>query len=88
MEWSAEAIVLSLRKHGENAVVAGLFTREHGRHAGYLRARPAKGGGWSGLSLDRWEVRSAPGAAAIREAAEAIACRPGVQLHREEGYDC
>jgi DNA repair protein RecO (recombination protein O) len=46
MEWSAEAIVLSLRKHGENAVIAGLFTREHGRHAGYLRARPAKGGGW------------------------------------------
>lgn len=46
MEWSAEAIVLSLRKHGENAVIAGLFTREHGRHAGYLRARAAKSGGW------------------------------------------
>ena len=54
----------------------------------WIELQPAKGGGWSGLSLDRWEVRSAPGAAAIRDAAEAIARRPGMQLHREEGYDC
>lgn len=46
MEWSAEAIVLSVRRHGEGAAVVGLFTREHGRHAGYLRGRPAKAGGW------------------------------------------
>lgn len=32
MEWSDEAIVLSVRPHGETAAVAELFTRSHGRH--------------------------------------------------------
>ncbi len=37
MEWSDEGIVLSARKHGENAVVVMLLTRSHGRHAGLAR---------------------------------------------------
>jgi DNA repair protein RecO (recombination protein O) len=46
MEWTDEAIVLSVRPHGETAAVADLFTRSHGRHAGLVhggrsrRARP------------------------------------------------
>jgi len=32
MEWSDEAIVLSVRPHGETAAVVELFTRSHGRH--------------------------------------------------------
>lgn len=37
MEWTDDAIVLSARKHGENSVIAELFTREHGRHKGIVR---------------------------------------------------
>ena len=36
MNWTDEAIVLSVRPHGETAVVAELLTREHGRHAGLV----------------------------------------------------
>lgn len=32
MQWSDEAIVLSVRPHGETAAIAELFTRSHGRH--------------------------------------------------------
>ena len=32
MHWSDEAIVLSVRPHGETAVITELFTRAHGRH--------------------------------------------------------
>jgi DNA repair protein RecO (recombination protein O) len=32
MEWTDEAIVLSVRPHGETAAVTELFTRAHGRH--------------------------------------------------------
>ena len=32
MEWSDEAIILSVRPHGETASVVELFTRQHGRH--------------------------------------------------------
>lgn len=54
----------------------------------WIELQPAKGGGWSGLALDCWEVRSTAGSAAIRRAAEAIARLPGAQLRREDGYDC
>lgn len=37
MDWIDDGIVLGARKHGENAVVATLLTREHGRHAGLVR---------------------------------------------------
>ncbi len=37
MEWNDEALVLSARPYGEDAVILQLLTREHGRHAGLLR---------------------------------------------------
>lgn len=36
MEWSDDAIVLALRRHGESAAIASLLTRAHGRHAGLV----------------------------------------------------
>ncbi|MEZ5900533.1 MAG: DNA repair protein RecO [Hyphomicrobiaceae bacterium] len=36
MQWTDEAIVLSVRPHGETAAVAELFTRTHGRHLGLV----------------------------------------------------
>jgi DNA repair protein RecO (recombination protein O) len=36
MEWIDEGIVLAARKHGENAAIAQLLTRAHGRHAGLV----------------------------------------------------
>lgn len=36
MHWTDEAIVLSVRPHGETAAVAELFTRSHGRHLGLV----------------------------------------------------
>ncbi len=36
MNWTDEAIVLSVRAHGETAGVAELLTREHGRHLGFV----------------------------------------------------
>lgn len=36
MEWSDQAIVLGVRKHGETAVIAELMTRERGRHLGVV----------------------------------------------------
>lgn len=37
MEWSDDAIVLSVRAHGESSAIADVLTREHGRHAGLVR---------------------------------------------------
>lgn len=37
MEWRDQGALLSVRKHGENAVIAEVFTAEHGRHAGVIR---------------------------------------------------
>lgn len=37
MDWSDQGIVLSARRHGESSLVAQVFTREHGRHAGLAR---------------------------------------------------
>lgn len=36
MEWSDEAIVLGVRRHGETGVLLELLTRDHGRHFGFL----------------------------------------------------
>ena len=36
MQWSDEAIVLSVRPHGETAAVVELWTRNHGRHLGLV----------------------------------------------------
>lgn len=37
MEWADQGLVLSARRHGENATVVNLLTYEHGRHAGLVR---------------------------------------------------
>ena len=37
MDWNDQAIVLSVRPHGESSLLAMLMTREHGRHAGLVR---------------------------------------------------
>ena len=37
MDWSDDGIVLAARRHGEASVVAQLFTRGYGRHAGLVR---------------------------------------------------
>ncbi|MBM3485472.1 MAG: DNA repair protein RecO [Alphaproteobacteria bacterium] len=42
MQWSDDAIVLTVRSHGEHGAIASLLTREHGRHAGLLRDGRAK----------------------------------------------
>lgn len=42
MEWTDDAILLSLRRHGETGAVATLFTRAHGRHAGLVRGGAGK----------------------------------------------
>jgi len=37
MDWNDEGFVLSARRHGENALIVSLLTRDHGRHAGLVR---------------------------------------------------
>ena len=61
MEWSDDAIVLSARAHGENAVVLELLTRDHGRHMGLVHggtSRKAKPALQPGNSLHAtWRAR-------------------------------
>jgi DNA repair protein RecO (recombination protein O) len=42
MEWTDHGVVLSARKHGENAAIVTLLTEEHGRHAGLIRGAMGK----------------------------------------------
>jgi DNA repair protein RecO (recombination protein O) len=37
MQWTDEAIVLGVRRHGEGSAIVELMTREHGRHLGLVR---------------------------------------------------
>ncbi|MDA8585613.1 DNA repair protein RecO [Rhodobacteraceae bacterium] len=37
MDWRETGILLSRRRHGENAAIIDVFTRDHGRHAGIVR---------------------------------------------------
>ena len=37
MEWRGQGILLSVRRHGENAAIIDVFTEEHGRHLGVVR---------------------------------------------------
>lgn len=37
MDWRDEGIVLSVKRHGESAAIAEVFTPAHGRHAGMVR---------------------------------------------------
>lgn len=38
MQWTDEAIVLGVRRHGETSVIAEMMTRSHGRHLGVVRS--------------------------------------------------
>ncbi|MCG8509644.1 MAG: DNA repair protein RecO [Rhodospirillales bacterium] len=42
MEWSDQAIVLSVRRHGESSAIVNLLTRTNGRHAGLVRGGTGK----------------------------------------------
>lgn len=37
MEWRDEAVLLSVRPHGESSAIIEVFTAQHGRHAGVVR---------------------------------------------------
>lgn len=37
MDWRADGILLTVRRHGESSAILELFTEEHGRHAGVVR---------------------------------------------------
>ena len=37
IQWRDEGILLSVRKHAENSVIAEIFTESHGRHSGVVR---------------------------------------------------
>ena len=37
IQWRDEGILLSVRKHAENSVIAEVFTESHGRHSGVVR---------------------------------------------------
>lgn len=37
MEWRDEGLIIGLSRHGENAAIVELMTREHGRHKGIVR---------------------------------------------------
>lgn len=38
MQWQDEAIIIGVKRHGENSVIAELMTRERGRHLGLVRS--------------------------------------------------
>ncbi len=63
MHWSDEAIVLSVKPHGETAAVAEFFTRAHGRHLGLVhggRSRKARPILQTGNHVDAtWKARLA-----------------------------
>ena len=40
--WTDDGFVISMRPHGENAAIIGLFTRYHGRHMGLVHAASSK----------------------------------------------
>lgn len=42
MEWTEEAFVLSARRHGEQGAVLSVLTKDHGRHAGFVRSATGK----------------------------------------------
>lgn len=46
MEWSDDAVILALRRHGESSAIASLLTAGHGRQSGLIRGargRAARG---------------------------------------------
>ena len=63
MRWNDDALVLSVRRHGESALLVHLLTREHGRHAGLVRGgqRPKARAQWQigNRVLATWSARLA-----------------------------
>lgn len=63
MQWTDEAIILSVRPHGETAAVVELFARNHGRHLGLVhggRSRRARPVLQTGNHIDAtWKARLA-----------------------------
>lgn len=61
MEWSDDAIVLSVRAHGESSAILEVLSRVHGRHAGLVRgggSRKAKSSLQPGNTLHvNWRAR-------------------------------
>jgi len=60
MEWSDDGIVISVRRYGEQGIIASLLTSDHGRHAGLCRGTSAQrgGGGLQPGTLVRAQWRS------------------------------
>lgn len=42
MQWTNDAVVIGLRKHGESSVILELMTRDHGRHLGLVHGGRSK----------------------------------------------
>ena len=63
MEWQDDAIILSVRPHGETSLLVGLLSRTHGRHAGLARgaAGPRRRGDFQpGNQVEaKWRARRA-----------------------------
>lgn len=62
MDWTDDAVVLSVRHYGENARIVSLLAEDHGRHAGLIRGSGgAKGGALQPGQLVRatWRARLA-----------------------------
>jgi DNA repair protein RecO (recombination protein O) len=61
VEWTAPAVVLEVRPHGEGGAVVTLMTEEHGRHAGLAKGGASRGqaGLWlpGNLVEARWFAR-------------------------------
>ncbi len=61
MEWTDQGLVIHRRRHGENAAIVTLFTREHGRHPGLVRGGAGRRGGGlyqpGNLVEVRWRAR-------------------------------
>jgi len=61
MRWNDEALVLSVRRHGESSLLVHLLTRERGRHAGLVRGgqRPKARAVWQigNRVLVTWSAR-------------------------------
>lgn len=63
MDWSDEALILSVRPHGETAAIVELFTANHGRHMGLVhggRSRKSRPILQTGNHVDAtWKARLA-----------------------------
>jgi DNA repair protein RecO (recombination protein O) len=86
MEWSDDAIVLSVRRHGESSAIVEALTRTHGRHAGLVRggaSRRHRSTLQPGNSLRvTWRARLAEHLGSF--AIELVRARAGELLERRE----